>query len=57
MDVSISPLTHDLIVQLAREQAELRIPMQHDFEPRSTAALTFEHHYIARQRELEEQEG
>ena len=53
---SIFSLTHDAIVQMAREQAEAGEAMAHGYEQGSTQAITWEHHYLARQRELEQVE-
>jgi hypothetical protein len=57
MDTSISELTHNLLVQLARERAELGLPMAHDYEPGTTQACVFERAYVAYLREHEEHEG
>lgn len=54
---SIHALTHDAIVQLAREQAESGEPCSHGYEVGSTQAITWEHQYLARRRELEQVEA
>lgn len=57
LDGAIRPLTREDVVRMAREQAESREPMRHEFDAGSTQAATFERAYIERQRELEEFEG
>ncbi len=54
---SIYVLTHEEIVQAAREQADAGEPCSHGFEPGSTQAITYERHYVARQAELQEVEA
>lgn len=50
---SIYTLVREEIIAMARQQADNREPMSHGYEPGSAQACTYEHAYLARQRELD----